>query len=74
MLLLLIIMFHPRGTSGKEPACQSGNRRAAGFYLWVRKIPGEGNGNPLQYSCLETPMDKGVYWQSTVQGYRVGHN
>ena len=28
------------------------------FDPWVRKIPGEGNGNPLQYSCLENPMDK----------------
>ena len=29
--------------------------------------PGEGNGNPLQYSCLENPMDKGA-WQATVHG------
>ena len=33
------------------------------------KIPGEGNGNPLQYSCLEYPMDCGA-WQATVQGVR----
>ena len=31
----------------------------------VGKIPGEGNGNPLQYSCLEHPMDRGA-WQATV--------
>ena len=31
------------------------------------KSPGEGNGNPLQYSCLENPMDRGV-WQATVHG------
>ena len=30
-----------------------------------RRSPGEGNGNPLQYSCLENPMDRGV-WQATV--------
>ena len=36
--------------------------------------PGEGNGNPLQYSCLENPMDKGA-WQATVHGVtRVGHD
>ena len=37
--------------------------------------PGEGNGNPLQYSCLENPMDRGS-WQATVHdgGKRVGHN
>ena len=29
---------------------------------WVGKIPGEGNGNPLQYSCLENPMDRGAWW------------
>ena len=31
------------------------------------KSPGEGNGNPLQYGCLETPTDKGA-WQATVHG------
>ena len=37
--------------------------------------PGEGNGNPLQYSCLENPMDRGT-WQATVHeaGKRVGRN
>ena len=36
--------------------------------------PGEGNGNPLQYSCLENPMDRGA-WRATVHGVaRVGHN
>ena len=34
---------------------------------WVRKIPGGGNGNPLQYSCLENPMDRGA-WQARVCG------
>ena len=33
---------------------------------WGRS-PGEGNGNPLQYSCLENPMDRGA-WRATVQG------
>ena len=32
-----------------------------------RKSPGEGNGNPLQHSCLENPMDRGA-WQSIVHG------
>ena len=34
---------------------------------WVRKIPGRGYGNPLQYPCQENPMDRGV-WQATVIG------
>ena len=38
------------------------------------RSPGEGNGNPLQYSCLENPMDRGA-WQAIVQGVaRVGHD
>ena len=41
--------------SGKESACQCTRRRRRGFDLWVGKFPGEGNGNPLQYSCLENP-------------------
>ena len=38
-----------------------------GFDSWVRKIPGEGNGNPPQYSCLENPMDRRA-WQTIVHG------
>ena len=37
------------------------------FNPWVRKIPGEGNGNPLQYSCLGNSMDRGA-WQAAVHG------
>ena len=37
------------------------------FDPWVGKIPGEGNGNPLQYSCLENSMEGGA-WQATVHG------
>ena len=36
-------------------------------------ILGEGNGNPLQYSCLEIPMNRGPWWV-TVHGLAVGHN
>ena len=36
-------------------------------YFWMGRAPGERNGNPLQYSCLESPMDRGV-WQATVHG------
>ena len=44
------------------PAC-----RRPGFDPWVRKIPGEGNGNSLQCSCLEYPLDRGAWW-ATVPG------
>ena len=36
-------------------------------------FPGGGNGNPLQYSCLKNPMDKGA-WRATVCGFTVRHN
>ena len=36
-------------------------------YCWPGEYPGEGNGNPLQYSCLENPMDGGAWW-ATVHG------
>ena len=38
-----------------------------GLILGLGKSPGEGNGNPLQYSCLENPMDRGV-WLALVHG------
>ena len=47
--------------SGKESSCQC---RRHGFDpdLWVGNIPGEGDSNPLQNSCLENPMDRGSWW------------
>ncbi|CAN0404675.1 unnamed protein product [Rangifer tarandus platyrhynchus] len=42
-------------------------RRRRGFAPWVRKIPGERNGHPLQYSCLQNPRDRGA-WQATIRG------
>ena len=33
-----------------------------GFSPWIGKIPGEGNGNPVQFSCLENPMDREAWW------------
>ena len=54
----------PRWLSGKESACQCRRRR---FNSWVRKIPGEENGNPLQYFCLGNHMDREAWW-ATVHG------
>ena len=56
---------------GKESACSAGD---PGSIPRLGKSPGEGNGNPLQYSCLENPLDRGA-WQATVHGVaRVGHD
>ena len=56
---------------GKEFACNAGDLSSI---PGSGRSPGEGNGNQLQYSCLEKPMDRGV-WQATVHGVaRVGHD
>ena len=52
----------PRNSVGEESACNAGD---TGLILGLRRSPGEGNGNPLQYSCLENPMDRGA-WRATV--------
>ena len=52
----------PGGASGKEPACQGRRHKRCGFNPWVRRIPGEGNGNLLQHSCWENPVDWGAGW------------
>ena len=57
--------------SGKEFACNAGD---VGSIPGSERSPREGNGNPLQNSCLENPMDRGA-WEATVHGVaRVGHN
>ena len=61
---ILIIMGLPWWFSAKGPTCQC---RRYGFSPWWRRSPGEGNGNPLQHSCLGNPMDRGA-WQATVHG------
>ena len=54
---------------GKESACNAGN---PGSIPVLGRYPGEGNGNPLQYSCLENPLFRGA-WQATVcEVARVG--
>ena len=51
----------PGGSSGKESACQAGD---GGLIAGWGRCLGERNGNPLQYSCLENPMDRGAWWGS----------
>ena len=49
------------GAGSKEPTCQCRRHKRCGFDPWVKKIPGGGHGNRLQYSCLENPLDKGAW-------------
>ena len=57
----------PWWLSGKESTCNAGDIREAGSSPETGRSPGRGNGNPLQHSCLENPMDRGAC-QVTVHG------
>ena len=54
----------PGGSDSKESACNLGD---PGLIPGLGRSPGEGNDNPLQYSCLENSMDRGA-WRATVHG------
>ena len=51
----------------KNPPTKAGDTRDAGSIPGSGRSPGGGHGNPYQYSCLENPMDRGVWW-ATVHG------
>ena len=55
------------GVVVKSPPANAGDRRDLGSIPGSGRSPGEGNGNPFQYSCLEKSMDRGA-WQATVCG------
>ena len=60
--------------SGEESACQCRRHRRLRFDPWVRKTPCRRNGNPLQYSCLENPMDRGTWRLQSMGSQRVRHD
>ena len=51
----------PQWLSGKECACSAGDAGDTGSIPGLGRSPGEENGSPLQYSCLENPMDRGAW-------------
>ena len=53
-----VLAVYPGGSEGRVSACNVGD---PGSILRLGRYPGEGNGNPLQYSCLENPMDGGAW-------------
>ena len=57
----------PGGSAVKNPPASAGDAGEVGSIPGLGRSPGEGNGNPLQYSCLGNPMDRGE-WQATVHG------
>ena len=62
-------MGFPGGSEDKTSACNAGD---LGLIPGLGRSPGEGNGNPLQYSYPENPMDRGAWW-ATVLGVIKGH-
>ena len=59
-----MVDFNQVSSVGKSSACNAGD---LGSIPGSRRSPGEGNDNPLQYSCLENPVDRGA-WRATVHG------
>ena len=57
-IFLRCLLGFPGGSDDKASACNAGD---PGSIPGLGRSPGEGNGNPLQYSCLENSMDGGVY-------------
>ena len=71
MMIYKLLFIHcnnmigfPGGSEVKASACNAGD---LGSIPGSGRSPGEGNGNPLQYSCLGNPMDRGAWW-TTVHG------
>ena len=66
---MLVFIEHkfPSGSVGKESTCNEGDAGDMGSISELGGSPGGGNGNPLQYSCLKDPVDRGA-WQGTVGG------
>ena len=64
----------PWWLSSKESTCNSGAAGDAGSIPGRGRSPGRGHGNPLQYPCLENPMDRGTWWLQSIGSQRVRHD
>ena len=71
MFMSLAFTRMPHDSVGKESAPNAGG---PGSIPGSGRSPGEGNGNPLQYSCLENPTDRGAWWAMIHGVARVGHD
>ena len=67
--MLPCVLDFPDDSGGKESACNAGD---PGSISELGRCPGEGNGYPLQYSCLENSMDRGAWW-ARVHGVTKSH-
>ena len=61
----MFVRAFPGGATGREPACQCRTHERRRLDPWVKKIPWRRAWQPLQYSCLESPMDRGA-WRAAV--------
>ena len=66
--VIYLYLGFPGSSVGKESACNAGDQ---GLIPGLGRSPGEGNGYPLQYSCLENSMDRGA-WKAAVHGVAEG--
>ena len=64
---LLLQQGFPMAQQIKNPPAMQERFR---FNSWVRRSPGRGNGNPLQYSCLGNPIDRGAWWTTIQKGHK----
>ena len=67
LIYLTVFVGFPGGAVVKNPPANEGVTEDVGSTPGSGRSPGRGNGNPLQYSCLENAMDRGA-WQVTVHG------
>ena len=65
--LIVLLMGFPAGSVVKILPVNAGDTGDTVSIPGLGRSPGEGNGNPLQYSCLDNPMNRGA-WQATVHG------
>ena len=68
---LILSFLTPHSLVGKESVCNAGD---LGSIPGLGRSPGKGNDNPLQYPCLENPMDRGAWWALSMTLKRVRHN
>ena len=68
------ILGFPGCSMVKNPPAKAGDARDIGSIPGRGRSPGEGNSNPLQYSCLENPMDRGAWWLQSIGSHRVRHD
>ena len=64
----------PGGAVVKNPPANAGDTGDVGSIPGSGRSPGTGNGNPLQYSCLQNSMDRGAWWAKSGESQKVRHN